>query len=197
MIARIIAVAAVAVSTALMAPALVADSHIDLNFKLQACAALEPDDKRLECYDRIARQHDEREWLKDQFELPRGSLRKGRAAPRLGGYQFKRHGVPKCVRHHRSGRNVGYPDSVAERAQQIESQERAARRNSVGAEFYRCLCRGRRHLLRRGVGMGACGILRHALGGGCGRYPKIQMTNEKLRLKMARIAIDDAVFSHT
>ena len=60
---------AAALVATLTAPASFADAHIDLNFKVQACAALEPDDKRLQCYDRIARQHDERGWLRDQFAL--------------------------------------------------------------------------------------------------------------------------------
>ena len=48
---------AICVGVALAAPASLADSHVDLNFKLQACAALEPDDSRLGCYDRIALEH--------------------------------------------------------------------------------------------------------------------------------------------
>ena len=40
---------------------------LDLIEKLEACALLVPDDKRLECYDRIAREEDRRPWLKDQF----------------------------------------------------------------------------------------------------------------------------------
>ena len=45
---------AAALVATLTAPASFADAHIDLNFKVQACAALEPDDKRLQCYDRVA-----------------------------------------------------------------------------------------------------------------------------------------------
>ena len=66
-------IAALVLAAGLAAPA----AGLELVDKLEACAALVPDDKRLQCYDRIALQEDRRPWLKAQFGSIAGGFEEG------------------------------------------------------------------------------------------------------------------------